>query len=338
MANLTAYNSITAIIDGDQIASALFSTRPLKQNVKLGTDSVYPDWTKKEEQPVIYPRIQSQNTGLRVKVKAGTEKWMYNDSEVKFDSTGLSLDKKFKKETYTDGTIQVPSLRIVGNLASIGNTSSDKIDFFGVVEIGGYKASVTPSTSISLEEVAGDPYDSFINATNGGVIDNVTDNTVLTAYLRKGGSNVTEGVTYKWYMDTESGYKPINSDGGKPNKKTIKETDVESNLVVKVEFVVGGEIISMATIQLYDETDPLVINTRPSGPLQLGYGDSVTFNPVVVRRDKEITISGYTFKFVVYNANSELTKETTADKYTITHDDVLANMNSIRLHVHGIKK
>lgn len=335
---VSAFDSITLVQDGDQIAAALFPTKPLKQYVKLGTDYVYPNWTDKEEQPVIYPRIQSQNTGLRMEVISGTEKWFHNDKEIKFDSTGLSEDKRFKKKMFQDGVVQVPSLRIVGNLASPGNTSPDKLDFIGEVKVGMNKVAVTPSISIGLEEVAGDPYDSFIATTNGGVIDNVTDSVVCTAYLRKGGNKVTEGVTYKWYKDTSNGYVEINADSDKANTKTIKADDISTTLVLKVDSIIGGEIVSTTSIQLYDETDPLIINRRPTGPLQLTNGGSVTFKPVVMRRDKEIAIPGYTFKYLLYNIESTLMETRSGDTCTITSGDVMACKGNVRLHTHAIKE
>lgn len=338
MNELTAFDSITMVSDGDQIATTLFATLPLKQYLKLGTDYVYPSWKEVGEQPVIYPRIQSQNAGTRLSPVTGSEKWYYSDTEIKFDSAGLSLDKKFKKETYKDGAVTVPSLRIVSNLASLDNIKPDKIDLVARVKIGVSEAIISPSIPVSLEEVAGDPFDSFISATNGGVIDNTTDSIVSTAYLRKGGQKVTEGITYKWYKDTVSGYSPINPDAGKPNTKTIKDDDIDSSLVLKCEFIVDGKVVSIATTQLFDETDPLIINTRPSGPKQLTVGGHVTFTPQVVRRDKGIPIPGFSFKYLIRDIDSTLVREATGESIKITSQDVVTCKGNVALHTYAEKK
>ena len=337
MNNASAFDFITLIMDGDQVAAALFPTKPLKQYLKLGTSAVTPDWNKVEEQPLIYPRMQSQNTGLRLTTISGSGKWKYNDVEIKFDSNGLSLDKKFKRETYKDGIVEVPALRIVGNLASADNTSADKLDFSAKVMVGVSELSVNPTLTISIEEVAGDPYDSYMVASNGGVIDNYTDSVICEATLRKGGAKVTDSVTYKFFADHPDGRKEIKADAGTPNKKTFTKDDIDSSLVVMCEMSVSGVLVSSAVIQLFDETDPIIINTRPSGPLAFSIGGKITFNPIVVRRDKGIPLTGYKFSYRLHNMQGVETSRKEGASITITSDDLIANGGGLALHT-DVKK
>ena len=116
--------SFTRVLDGDLITSHLYSTKLLIQRLKEGVDIPLPDWTITSNQPTIYPRVLSQNTGKRVSIMTGSEKWLYNGIEIDFEA-----DSRFKKIIYDDGGVVVPGLEIVQNLASVDNLDTDVITF-----------------------------------------------------------------------------------------------------------------------------------------------------------------------------------------------------------------
>ncbi|MCC8154794.1 MAG: hypothetical protein LIP01_11710 [Tannerellaceae bacterium] len=338
MSLVSGYEMITAIVDGDQVSSSLHGTKPLIQYLKKGTSDVSPDWSVAANQPVIYPRAKSQLQMTRIPIVAGTEKWFYNDKEIVFDSTGLSTSPAglFKKERYDDGGVEVPALRITGNLASTTNTDSDKIGFSGEVELGGIKMETCPDIDIRLEETVGDPYEGFIDATDGGIIDDDTSEITCTGILYKGGAEATSGVTCYWYFHEEDGWKMIEKFNGKKSI-TVTEADINSELVIRCDFQYGGVKVFSSTRQLSDETDALIISSNPSGPKQLRKGESVTFTPKVISRSTAQEAAGYSFSYTMHDPNLVSIGTSAGRTVTLTHAFVNENSRGIQLFISAKK-
>ncbi|MCC8154275.1 MAG: hypothetical protein LIP01_08715 [Tannerellaceae bacterium] len=332
------FETITAIIDSDQISSSLHATKPLTQYLKKDTSDVSPDWTVAANQPVIYVRAKSQLEMTRKPIIAGTEKWYYNDTLIVFDTVGKSTSPAglFQKESYDDGGVEVPALRIIGNLASTTNTDSDRIGFSGQVDIGTIKTEVCPEIDIRLEETVGDPYEGFIEASEGGVIDDNTDEITCKGILYKGGAEVATGVTYYWYFQKENDWTLIEKFNGKQTITVIEE-DIDGVLGVKCDFYYGGSKVTSTTRQLHDETDPLIVSANPNGPTQLKSGESVKFTPKVIRRSNAQEVTGYSFSYALYDANdSKVGGDSSGSSITIDYATVLAN-RSTKLYISAKK-
>lgn len=339
MSLVSGFEFITAMVDGDQLSAALIPTKPLSQYLKKGTGNVSPDWTLAKDQPVVYVRVKSQLQGNRREIVTGTEKWYYNGSEIRFDDAGISTLPSgiFQKLVYDDGGVPVPGLKIIRNLASPTNTDNDRIEFSGKVQLGSLQTEVYPNIDIRVEETTGDPYDGYIDATEGGVIDNDTSQIVCTAFLLKGGAPVVNGITYKWYVASGNGWTSTISDSGKSNQKTVKAGDIDSEMILKCEFLIDGQVAYAATRQLSDETDPLIIASSPNGTTVLPAGGSVTFSPKVVRRSNGAIQSGYSFSYTTYNNRDTKIGSSSGSSISITRAEVDANYGGIKLYISASK-
>ena len=332
MSVVTGHDFITALVEGDQVTATLYATKPLSQYVKKGTTGVSPDWTTAANQPVIYVITRSQNTGLRKGIQPTSEEWFYNGQKLTFDSSGKCtapsyVAGKFKSTTYNDGDGNVPALQITGNLASLTNTDNDVITFKGSTEIGGIARPLEPSITIRIEETVGDPHDGYIDATDAGVIDDNTSSITLTAFLTKGGNIVTSGVTYKWSKAIVGGWQQLTAVSGSPDKLKLMASDIDSEAIIRCEFLISSVVVFSTTRPVYDETDPLVLALNPSQSPQLKTGESVTYRPSVHRRSNGQKESTYTkFSFTAFaKDNTAITipsSQVTTSSCTIKETDV----------------
>lgn len=336
MSYTSGHITLTAISDGDQVSLSLQSTVPLLQYLKAGTDSVSPDWTDVNEQPIVFPRAKSQNMGTRLTFVAGSEKWTYNDVAIVFDSNGLSSNKMFQKISYSDGGVSVPALRIVNNMASVTNTNNAVIGFSGTV-ISDENIDMSTTGDVRIEETVGDPYDGFISVTDGGIIDDDTDSIVCTAELRKGGAKVLTGVTYRWSKQSATGWVIVSSDSGVPHRLTVREGDIDTEAAYRCEFIVEGEVVAVYTRNLSDETDAFVVVVSVTGSTALRPGQTTTLIPTVMRRANQEEVTGFTFTFALYSANNTFIRSATASQLTLTYADILAAGKTMVVWVTAVK-
>ena len=343
------FAEITGIMDADSLSVTLRATLPLVQYLKKGTtDGFMPNWATAANQPIIYPNAMSQLEGTRKNVVAGSEVWSYNDTMIIFNSVGVSVTPAiiagvFKKVIYDNGDFDVPGLRIINNLVSPNNVDTDKIGMGFKTQVSGIQIPANASIDIRLEETVGDPYQGYISATDGGVIDNDTPSTTLTSFLMKGGNKVITGVTYKWFKAVLGGWEAIAANPSKPNEIKRTANDIDTYSIIKCEFWIDGMMVFAATKTISDETDPLVLVTNPSGTQQLTKGASVTYTPKVVRRATGVVDATYNkLSFTTYNATGDVitlpTGQIVANKsIRITRADVDNAKNKVRVHFNASK-
>ncbi|MEG1617403.1 MAG: hypothetical protein RR202_10615 [Bacteroidales bacterium] len=334
MSTVRGSSTITFVKQGDTISTNLRSTKPLEQFIKKSTYVVAPDWGVADNRPKIYPVIKSSLTDTRLEPKNGTEVWKYNGTVIQFNAAGESLQLgslaagTFKKASErVDGDTLVPTLEICKNLASKSNINADVIDFSAEVNTG-FESSVSGSIDIRIEEVEGDPYRGYISVNDGGVIDDNTSTLTLTANLMRGGSAQTTDVGYKWYKG--------NGDSWTAMSQTTKSIqvggdDIDTQEIYKCEFLVGGSVVTNASIQVYDERDPLIIVPNPDGDEELSSArKTITYYPKVCKRgDSSATpVAGYTFSYMLTNSNYVTIAVGNGNSFSVTYaHGVQANGN-----------
>ena len=112
------------ILDGDSAQGSIRATKPLVQMYQADTTQCIPDWSIAANQPIIYPSIRSANENTVKAIVSGTEKWYYNGTLIVFNSSGVAtaptvIAGKVQTTTYNNGVVNVPSLKIIGNLAKV---------------------------------------------------------------------------------------------------------------------------------------------------------------------------------------------------------------------------
>lgn len=330
------------VIDGDNISGNIRSTKPLVQMYQPGTGKCIPDWSIAANQPVVYPVARSQNEGTIKPVVASTDKWYYNGVQITFNDTNVAtapavIANKAKRITYNNGSVNVPALQIIGNLAGASNMDADIIRMEGDVEASGHTLSFNSDISLAISEYSDSTYNGFLYVTNGGIVDSEHTAVNLTPELYKGGSKMTAGYTLKWYK------MPATVSFSTANSVSIGVSAIDSRLTIRCEFIVNAVVVAEAFVELSDETDPFFLDTEFSGPSQLtssGATSSVDITYKVKRVGTGEVITGFSFSTVVTGAKGQpivLKNAPTATGCKVTFDDVKGAGGNITGYVTGTK-
>ena len=108
---------------------------------------------------------------------------------------------------------------------------------------------------------------------------------VLTAMARRGASEITSGLTYKWSRMVNGAWQTLVDQTGK--SLTVTDSLVDTTGIFKVEVSQGGNLIGLDTQTVMDLSDPYDIITNPNPEdetITAGSGGSVTYTPILVKR------------------------------------------------------
>lgn len=326
MNNVSGSFFVEMLVDGDSAQGNIRSTKPLAQMYNPGTNKCIPDWTVASNQPVVYPVIRSGNENIIKAVVSGSEKWFYNNVEVTFSSSGLSnapdpVVGKLQKTTYNNGAVNVPALKIVGNLASNANMDADTIRMDGQIEASGHNLSFSSEISLAISEYSDSAYNGFVYATNGGIIDEESETVTLTTELYKGGDVVDPtNYTVQWRK------LPATSNFSTSKTLTLGVGDIDSKNLFICEFIIGGEIVANFIQEVSDETDPYFIDVSWSGKTKIASGDGALKGTVKVKKvGSGLEESGFTFDVKMTGTNGSAFNPATAPAggvITLTYADV----------------
>ncbi len=342
MSNISGGFQVIQVIDGDCITGFLRASAPLCQFYKKDTGTCVPDWSVAANQPVIYPVLRSQNEGTVKPVVASSDKWYYNGVEITFNASNVAtapaaIANRAKKVTQSNGTINVPGLQIIGNLGSADNMDADTIRMTGAVEASGHSIAYDVSIGLDIAEYSDSEYVGFLNATNGGIIDEEGETITITPSLYKGGSKMTSGYSVKWMKP------PYTASHSTASTLTVGRDDIDSRLDLMCQFIVDGAVVDTRIITLSDEIDPYYIACEASGTTMLestGAYSSVKFTYKVKKMGTGEVISGYTFATVLTGAKGQaisLTTAPTAAGCTVTYADVKNAGGNLTGHVTATK-
>lgn len=326
MNNVSGSFFVEMLVDGDSAQGNIRSTKPLAQMYNPGTNKCIPDWTVASNQPVIYPVIRSGNENTIKAVVSGSEKWYYNNVEVTFSSAGLSnypdpVVGKLQKTTYNNGSVNVPALKIVGNLASNANMDADSIRMDGQIEASGHNLSFSSEISLAISEYSDSAYNGFVYATNGGIIDEESETVTLTTELYKGGDVVaSENYSVQWRK------LPATTNYSTSKTLTLGVADIDSKNLFICEFIIGGEIVANFIQEVSDETDPYFIDVAWSGKTKIASTDGTLKGTIKVKKvGSGLEESGFTFDVKMTGTNGSAFTPATAPAggvITLTYADV----------------
>lgn len=314
------HTTIKFLKQGDSFSARLFSTKSLVQFVDNGNNTVTPDWTQEANQPVVYPVIISQLLGTYVSEITDVH-WYLDNTELSFTGDATS-DGAFRKTSYSTSDMELPALQICSNIM-LSASQNRMLKFSGTISSGGITTQISCDIPIARSEVSGDVYLAEISVTNNGVIDSSVTEIKATAILRKGGSEITSGVTYAWYYSTPDDTDEV-QDGWQPMNRTTKEISITedmipSRLFIKVDCTVSGNVVASGFVTVDDIRDPFYIVNNPSLlDEMLSYQQpSITYTPKVRRRGSTTDETGWKFDFSVSDVKG-VVKKTAQDASTIT--------------------
>lgn len=299
MNNVSGNFFVEMLIDGDSAQGNVRATKPLVQMYNPSTSACVPDWTKADNQPIIYPVMRSGNQNAIKSIVAGSEKWYYNNTIIIFNASGVSsapdnVAGKLQKISYNNGYLDVPALRIIGNLASATNMDADTISMSGQIEASGHNLSFSVDIPISISEYSDSAYTGFIYATNGGIIDEDTEIITLTQVLYKGGDIVpAANYTVAWFKDANDAPFATSS------SISLSQTDIDSKHIIHCVFYVKNEAMASYAQEVSDEIDPYFIDVIWTGKTKLAQDESVTGQCKVKKIGSGEVQSGFTFDIIM---------------------------------------
>ncbi len=180
--NFSAQGSITIkrLRAGDTIFITTTSDKALFQGVDTDSGTIAPDWTIAANQPTITPTITTARNAS-VTILTNSMVWKYLGTTLSWgaESDGWKTDttNKFMLNTLTG------QLKIIANLASIDNVSSDVFSFSATVRIGGVEYPLEKTVEVLIQKLSASSYVGFIDTTNGVILSSTLSTTSLKMKL-----------------------------------------------------------------------------------------------------------------------------------------------------------
>lgn len=291
---------------------------------------------KSGEPVTLFPQAYSSKLAAYVVPESQGQQWYYNsiNTEGAILENGAVKAKYaalFETGTVTINGLNLPALKLKGNLA----TAADHTDKYIYYESSYNGKQFTCQQVIPVQEAVGESYDIFFSITGqdgsgDNVLSNDNDWCQYKAYLQRGGTNVTSGVTYKFQhldgatwkdMSTVSGQWEVGADTLK-----VYNAGVEGIEVFRcVATYLDTQYIS--TFQVADVHDPYYIDEGCSNNSDaVSPGETVTFSPVVYRRTDGVqdTDHAWTFGYTYTKAGSGDTITSLTNKNSFKYEDVRA--------------
>ena len=228
--------------------------------------NIAPDFT------TLKPTLSFLLTSSRVAegiVVPSSIKWYFNDVLINFTSnvstnTFGGETGHFRFVPYAAGTTNYYGLQVVKNLVKASAGASCTIKGVATVTVGNVSDEIQWVYPIPITKgvgnqkvvtiMAGDDKYFAIREKGGSVI--------LSAVARLGASELTAGLSYKWYRMINNAWNLISGQTGK--NLTVTDSMVDTTGIFKVEVYQDSTLIGLDTQTVIDLSDPYDIITNPT--------------------------------------------------------------------------
>ena len=249
--------------------------------------------------PTISYLLTSSRVAEGVVVPTSVE-WYFNDTKLTF-SSNLSTNTfggetgHFKQIPYQAGVHDYYGLQILKNLVKASAGASCVLKAVATVTVG--------NTSDTIQ--AGD--DKYFAIRQKG------DSCILTAVARMGASELTSGLTYKWYKLVNNAWQVISGQTAK--NLTVTDSMVDTTGIFKVEVYQSSTLIGLDTQTVMDLSDPYDIITNPvpeDETIESGSGGTVVYTPILVKRGSTTKAKDTLFYFTFMDSAGVILNPSTA--------------------------
>lgn len=281
MSTISSRFYITALEDGTTLHGNLVADKSLTQAWN-GTSAI-PNWAEVANQPTIYLTLLSGST---MKQPDSGYKWFYNEVEIQFEgqsstipvsggtiSGHYSTDHRFFKTTKSVDGVDMPALRVTGNVAGDDNVDVDSIRFEGSMTTGTAPIDFSATVQIRVSRITATESLGLIEFV-GGVVDITQKGQIITLVgTLYGSQGPAEGYTTRWYLNNAESptagsaqQNPIVVDGQSyVNAFQVREGDVVDRATVRCEFVKDGVVKYTAYESIDDMQDPEYMYVQYNG-------------------------------------------------------------------------
>ena len=279
--------------------------------------NIVPDFT------TLKPTLSFLLTSSRVAegiVVPSSIKWYFNDVLINFTSnvstnTFGGETGHFKFVPYAAGTTNYYGLQVVKNLVKASAGASCTIKGVATVTVGNVSDEIQWVYPIPITKgvgnqkvvtiMAGDDKYFAIREKGGSVI--------LSAVARLGASELTAGLSYKWYRMINNAWNLISGQTGK--NLTVTDSMVDTTGIFKVEVYQDSTLIGLDTQTVIDLSDPydIITNPTPEDETISKAGDTVVYRPILVKRGETTKAKDMTFYFVFMDSAGVILNPSTAN-------------------------
>lgn len=268
---------ITRIKNGDTLYFRLDGNdNPLFQAVDTTSQTINPDWTVNENQPMITPACTS---ALGCKVILSDFTWYYNGTAIAFSDnaeTGWTTSTNFEGKFQLN--VEDGSLKIVKNLADANNPASDTLRCDCTAQMSGEKFSVSKSVNVQIQPMSAGAHTGFVTAYPTHLSPAASQCTLTCALYDVSGKMASSAYMVKWYKASD-----MSTVLGTSQTLKVGRNDVNHVQLFICEFCLKStdDKCAIAGILITDMADTFEVRHIISGTL--GASGSVTATAAVYK-------------------------------------------------------
>lgn len=288
-----------------------------------------------------------QGAGNSFNLSKGSPTWFVNDVALAFNASHVSTNTiggtsgHFTEGSDTSGN---PTLTINKNLININGGNSFNIICKVDVSMSNTSVTLQAMYPVYIAEGITDSKRVNIIATSDKNLFTITEKggtCTVKAQVTDGSTITSEGYTFQWYYPDSS-----SSDGWVLKQEstsptfTIKETDVDTSIIVKCVARKDGEFYASDTQTINDVSDEYIIYPNPTdgndNPVAENFiqnsGGKIVYKPYMRKRGSTANETGVTFSMSLYSnagvpINSAITKS--GNTFTITEAGIRAYKGAV---------
>lgn len=297
---------VKRVRQGDTVTTRLESDKALYQGITDGGWLVNPDWTVAGNQPTITPKITTSLRTGELSIIAGSSIWKWNGMTLVFGGDGVCTGVVGGATTgeglfHRDST--TGALKIIGNLATSGNTNIDKLRFDALVNTG-YETAIGADIEVRIELVGKNSYTGVVDTTAKTFKEGEVDSITATARLTLGITTVA-GFKTEW-LAGESTIKAKSTD----LTCAFSRADVSGSQIFLCNYYVtvdgSDKLVSTFLFVLYDGSDPYYVELVPVSQSDITDSNgSVEIKGTLKRRNDGIKVSPSSWEVVAYNVRAQ---------------------------------
>lgn len=305
--------------------------------------SVFPDFETLK--PVLYFVCTSSRVAEGI-VDPDAMEYYFNGQKISFSGgTSTGTFEGYFKTVAPEGDQLYYGLQFLKNIAELSGLAPAVIRMAATISYGTQSDQIQASYTIPVRPFTGNAYHVTIMAgdTKNFVITEKGGSCILKAVAYQGGSEVTQGLTYKWEKMGGTGWEELA--GKTAQTLTVSGDDINTYGEYRVHVSRSGSEIGTDIQGVMDASDPYDIDPHPVPEDEAitedptGNGE-VTYTPVVVKRGTGTKALDTPFYFVLKDAagvylNADRTTEKASQTVTREHcqqagGDVSVTITSVK--------
>lgn len=278
-----------------------------------------------------------QGAGASFDLSNASTTWEVGGVTLSFNDSGVSTTSfngvtgHFTRSV-TNGS---PTLTVNKNLLSVNQGNSFSVLCSAKASIGNSSVTLSASFPVSITKGVVDSKRVTIMATDSNNLFTITQKggtCTVQAMVQDGNSFTTSGYTFKWSI-LGSNNQWVEKQNSASNRFTVKEEDVDSSAMVRVEAYANGSLYATDVQTINDVSDEYILYPNPTDGnnksvrenFVANSGDKIVYKPFLRKRGSTSDETGVTFSMNLFtqagvDISSKITK--TGNTFTILESNI----------------